>query len=268
MLVTAMLSFMNWRLTFVVFGSIGFGWAFLWYRWFRDEPSQHSGVGPEELRLIESGRAGTAHHAKDTPWRRILTNRSVLALSGMYLTQTYGFYFYITWLPRYLDKERGFSAANLAIVAGMPMLLSVAADFFGGVATDRLTRRYGAKIGRVVLGAISFLLASLCMFGGAICGNAMLAAILISIAAAWSNFILGAAWGSAVDIGGRHAAVVSACMNTAGQIGGVLSPLILAFLVVRFTNWTAALCVIAALYFLGGLCWLLVDPAHRIEEHS
>ena len=55
-LVTALLGFLPWRAIFVVFGAIGFVWAFAWYRWFRDEPADHPDAGPEEVKYIESGR--------------------------------------------------------------------------------------------------------------------------------------------------------------------------------------------------------------------
>lgn len=265
--VTAMMQVMPWRLVLVIFGTIGFCWAFAWYRWFRDEPSQHPSVTTEEREYIESGRAPeSAHHLKGVPWGRIFKNRSVLALCVMYFTQTYGFYFYITWLPTYLKEARGFSDGMLGLVSGMPLLFSVVADFLGGVTTDRLTTRFGAKVGRAIVGVASFVLASGFMLVGASIDNAVLAIVLISIAAAWSNFVLGAAWGSAVDVGGSHAGVVSAFMNTAGQVGGFLSPVILAFAIRQFQSWTAPLLVTGALYMLGAACWFFIDSNETVHE--
>ena len=48
MLVTALLVYMDWRALFVLFGSIGFVWAWAWYRWFRDSPADHPSVGAAE----------------------------------------------------------------------------------------------------------------------------------------------------------------------------------------------------------------------------
>ena len=46
-------------------------------------------------------------------------------------------------------------------------------------------------------------------------------------------FTLAPAWGTCQDIGGNHAGVVSAAMNTSGQIGSILSPLMVTFLLAR-----------------------------------
>ena len=82
---------------------------------------------------------------------------------------------------------------------------------------------------------------------------------------------LGALWGTCIDIAGEHAGVVSACMNTAGQIGGVLSPVILALIVRNFSDWTAPLYLSGALYLAGALCWWFIDPRRPIvavEPHE
>jgi MFS family permease len=266
LLVTAMLGAFHWRALFLLFGSVGFLWAAAWYWWFRDDPSEHLAVSEAERSLIEEGRQlGAAHGWTGTPWRRLLLNGNVALICAMYFTQAYGFYFYITWLPTYLKTTRGFSSFTLGILSGMPLILSVLADLFGGLTTDRLTRRYGVRIGRAVVGAGGLFAAGAFMIGGAFAGNPLASAVLISLAGAASNFILAAAWGSCIDLGGRHSGVLSAAMNTAGQVGGFLSPIVLAFLVQRFTSWSAPLYITGGLYIAGSLCWIWIDPSRRSE---
>lgn len=265
-LVTALLSRLPWRGVFLVFGAVGFLWAFAWYRWFRDEPAQHAAVNRKELEHIRRGKVAEADHLHGVPWKRILTSRSLIALCLMYFTQSYGFYFYITWLPTYLERVRGFKATSLGLMAGMPLALSVLADLFGGLTTDWVTRRYGLKMGRCGVGGASLLLAGLFIMAGANTENAWLSALLISLAAASANFLLGACWGVCIDIAGSHAGVVSACMNTAGQVGGVLSPIILALVVENYSSWAAPLYFSGLLYLGGALCWLFIDPSRPILD--
>jgi ACS family glucarate transporter-like MFS transporter len=265
LLVTAMLGVMHWRMVFVIFGAVGIVWAIAWYRWFRDDPAQHRAVDRRELDLITRGRGEQADHSLSRKaWRQLLTSRSLIALCLMYFTQSYGFYFYITWLPRYLEKERGFTAASLGLFAGLPLLLSVLADLFGGVTTDRLTGRYGLRAGRCGVGGGSLLLAGIFLIAGTATGHPLLSALLIAIGAAWSNFLLGASWGTCIDIAGGQAGLVGACMNTAGQIGGMLSPVVAALMAERFASWSAPLYVAGLLYLLGACCWWLIDPRRPI----
>lgn len=265
LLVTYLLTFLPWRGVFVVFGAIGFVWAVSWYWWFRDEPEQHAAVRPQELEHIQRGRgAAESHHLNAAGWRRILTDRSLLALSAAYFTQGYSFYFFITWLPTYLENARGFTSTTLGVMAGLPLLMSVLADLLGGITTDRLTKRFGLRVGRCGVGGVSLLLASILLIAGTATDHAYLGVALISIALAFSNFLLGASWGTCVDIAGGHAGVVSAFMNTAGQIGGFLSPIVAALFVEKYGSWSAPLYVCGVLYFLGALCWWLVDPRRPI----
>jgi MFS family permease len=266
-LVTSMLTVMHWRAVFVIFGALGFVWAWAWYRWFRDDPEMHTAVSPEELRHIQQGRgASGSHHLSSADWKRILSNPSLLALCAAYFTQSYGFYFFITWLPTYLESARGFTATSLGVVAGLPLLMSVLADFLGGVTTDRLTRRFGLRIGRCGVGGVSLFLASVLLVTGTAADNPYLGAALISLALAFSNFLLGASWGTCVDIAGSNAGVVSACMNTAGQIGGFLSPIVAALFVERYASWSAPLYVCGGLYFIGALCWWFIEPRKPILD--
>jgi MFS transporter, ACS family, glucarate transporter len=266
LLVTAMLAWMPWRNVFIIFGAIGFVWAAFWFWWFRDEPEQHKAVSPEELAHIQQGRGqALSQQLSGAAWKRLLTNRSLLALCASYFTQSYGFYFFITWLPTYLENERGFTATMLGVMAGLPLVLSAAADLFGGLTTDWVTRRFGLRVGRCGVGGVSLFFASVLLITGTALQHNIMAVVLISLALASSNFLLGASWSACTDIAGAHAGVVSACMNTAGQIGGFFSPIVAAVFVEKYASWSAPLYVCGLLYFLGALCWWAVDPRQPIR---
>src|ERR1700723_1372966 len=88
------------------------------------------------------GRASTRGPAHSGDWFLCL----------MYFTQTYGFNLYVTWLPAYLAHEKKLSGPLLGVLAGLPLLLSVAADFAGGLTTDWLSRVSGLRLGRCLVG--------------------------------------------------------------------------------------------------------------------
>jgi MFS family permease len=265
LLVTAMLTVMGWRTVFLLLGIPGLLWAVTWYWWFRDEPEEHGLVTRRELEKIRLGRGVEVGQGLDRAgWRRIMTNRSLIALCCAYFTQSYSFYFFITWLPTYLENARGFTAARLGLFSGLPLLMSVIADFFGGVTTDRLSARYGLRIGRCGVGGGSLLLAGIMLAAGTATSNNLLAVVLVSLALAFSNFLLGASWGTCSDIAGSNAGVVSGCMNTAGQLGGVLSPIVTALFVQRYGSWSAPLYLSSLLYIGGSVCWLFIEPRQQI----
>jgi MFS transporter, ACS family, glucarate transporter len=270
LLVTALLGCMPWRMVFVAFGAIGFVWAVAWFRWFRDDPALHPDVNQEELELIEAGRAvADSHRLGLSGLVRILSRRNMIALCLMYFTQAYGFYFNITWLPTYLEKARGFSSTELGLLAGLPLILSAVADLVGGLATDRAIRAFGLRAGRCGIGFASLLLAGTALIAGAAMDAPLLAALLIALAGAADSFLLGAAWGTCLDIAGPHAGLVTGAMNTAGQIGAFLSPIILPHLLKdqhRPEDWALPLFVAGVLFLAGAFCWLIVDPTKPVIE--
>jgi MFS transporter, ACS family, glucarate transporter len=266
MLVTALLVYFDWRTLFAAFGSLGFVWALVWFRWFRDSPSEHPEVGAAEREAIESGRGADAGHALEgTQWRRLLGNRTVACLCLMYFTQTFGNAFYVTWLPTYL-ASRGLTGMTAGILAGLPLTLSAIADLSGGITADRAAQWLGLRLGRIVVGGGALAAASLFTIAGTFAASPVTAAVLIALGGASSNFLLGAAWGTCIDIGGRRSGSVSAAMNTSGQVGAILSPILVASVVQRFSNWSAPLYFTGALFLFGAVCWLWVDPTTPVSE--
>ncbi len=267
LLVTLLLSYMHWRMIFVVFGLLGFVWAAAWFWWYRDDPSRHPKVNAAELNQIVAGRrTAESHHAGWSYWRRLFGHRNTWSLCLMYIANVYAFYFCITWFPTYLEKQYGVTRAMLGLLAGMPLMLSVLGDLFGGVVTDRLSRRFGLRIGRSGLGIAAYLLAASAMFMAAMAEQPLLATVAISVAVAAGMFTLGAAWGTCLDIGGRHAGVVSATMNTAGNLGGILSPILAVFVKDLFHTWNAPLVLMACLFLIGAMGWSMIDPRRQVFD--
>ncbi len=135
-------------------------------------------------------------------WRRLLTHRNVLALCLMYLPNSFIFYFCITWFPTYLSEGRGMEGRTLAFFAGLPLMLSVAADLLGGPTTDWAVRRFGPRWGRAGVGLASYVVAGATVLLAAIAEDAWLAATLFALGTAANMFLLGSAWATCQDIGG------------------------------------------------------------------
>ena len=265
-LVALLVTRLHWRAVFVLFGLTGFLWAAFWKIWFRDDPAEHRAVSAAELDHIRSG--ATPMKTDHPSGFRTLTNPSVLAICAAYFTQGYGFYFYITWLPTYLQQTKGVGAGVMALLAGLPLLLSVVADLLGGLTTDYLTRRYGFRVGRCGVAGTSLAVAALAITVAAVLPQSVFSACCIALGAASSNFLLGASWGACIEMSGPNAGMVSAAMNTAGQIGGTLSPIVFAWITERWES-AYALGLIAFLYLLGAACWLVVRaPKISLETSS
>src|SRR5262245_28221646 len=273
----------GWRASFVVFGAFGLAWAAAWFAWYRDDPAEHPDVDSEELAAIvdrpaerlallrskgalhETGRSASLSGLRNppTPWAALLRSRNLYAICAMYFAFGYGLYFYFTWLPTYLITVLGFSAFSGGLFAALPFVLAGLADLGGGWLTDRLSYRYGLRAGRSYLGCAAFSTCAAFVLASTLPVPPVAKAVFLACALASADLALGACWAVPIDVAPDHAGVVSGCMNTLGNLGGLLCPLVIGFAVDGWGSWTFPFYVTAAVYASGGLAWLTIDPQRR-----
>jgi len=254
----------GWRASFVIVGAIGLVWAAAWFTWFRDAPGEHPSVGREELLWIEQdGRVDELTKAS-TPWRALLRSHNLYLICAMYFTYGYGLYFYFTWLPTYLIRVLGFSALSGGLLSGLPFLFAGIANLSGGWLTDVLARTRGLRTARCGLGFASFFAGALLTFASTLVPQPIAKAILLALALGSVDLALSACWAVCLDIGRDHAGVVTGCMNTFSNLGGVITPLVVAYAVDRWQSWTFPFYVTAIVYAAGACAWLAIDPTEPI----
>ena len=287
----------GWRPSFAVFGALGVVWAIAWYAWYRDRPEDHPSVNQEEIAWIRqedrgperaapqsrppqsrpgSQRPSVARSQRPSPdvarpfqgrdlWRALLRSRNLYAICGMYFAFGYGLYFYFTWLPTYLIKVLGFSLLGGGLFAALPFLLAGIADIAGGWLTDRWSRARGLRAGRCHLGFGAFSTCATLVFASTLPVPAVVKALLLAAALASADLALGACWAVPIDIAPDHAGVITGCMNTLGNLGGLAGPLVVGLAVDRWHSWTFPFYVTAIIYASGALAWLAIDPKQRIS---
>src|ERR1700682_3186149 len=121
LLVQLMLERMSWRYTFACLGAVGIVWAIPFYRWYRDDPRQQKSVNAAELALLTAG----AHDPAEThriPWKSLLSSPTVWLLCAQWFCFDYGFYFFLTWFPTYIQEATKFTPHTGAVLAGLPLL--------------------------------------------------------------------------------------------------------------------------------------------------
>jgi len=261
-LVVAMMTAIGWRQTFYLFGFLGVIWAWFWWRWFRDEPSQHPDVNAAELSWIEAEREIAAAHGR-FDWAALLTP-NLLLVYGMYFTMGYTLYFNLTWLPTYLKDVRGFTLQQAGWLSGAVLFTGGVMTYAGGKLTDYLVRRYGLKVGRS-MGVVTLPVAGALLLGAAQTGDPMTAAVLLAATLGVADLSVSSCWSICHDIAGPHAGIVTGAMNTWGNIGGAISPLVVGYAVGWWNSWTVPFYITAGVYVFGAICTLFVDPRKRVS---
>lgn len=265
LMVVWVLQFVNWRTAFVLFGLLGLVWATFFYRWYRDSPRDHPSVNAAELALMPDLEAAGGH--SNVPWGTLLTSRSVLLLSAQYYFLSFGWYFFLTWLPTYLQEHHKLTPAQSAAYAAFPLFFNGLGSLVCGLTTPHLTRLTGddVRTRRIMastgfVGAGGFLMLATQMSGI----NATMA--MMAAASFFNDLVMPHAWASCMDVGGRYAASVSGTMNLMGNLAGASSTMVGGFLLSQAGgDWNQFIQILAAVYFLGVPCWMLLDPRTPIE---
>ena len=264
--VLTLLQSQNWRWVFVEFGVIGALWCVAWRRWFRDLPEEHPAVNEAELKLIRAGRDDQEpERSHRVPWKTLFTSANLAFICLMYFAYGYGLYFYITWLPTYLLEARGFSVNSTKWLAAAPWMVSALAFLLGGWATDWLARRTGnLKLARCGIGVIGYATGAITLVAVARVEDGRAAAALLALALGLQTITVSAAWSVCLDVGRKYAGIVTGCMNTVGNIGGAIAPLVVGYAVKSWGSWTMPFYIMAAVFGFGVAMWLLVDPRKSV----
>ena len=271
---------LSWRQALGLFAGLAFGWVLLFAWWFRNRPEEHPAVNAAEADLINAGKAAPTGHG-GVPWGKIFRSRNVLALCLMYTVTNFNWYFLMYYLPGTLKSqfpEAGRTDGGklmLALLGGAPLLVGMGGCLLGGLLTDWYIRRTGdRKWGRRAFGMLGYGLAAVCYALAALFTGSSLwvfAGCLILVGFT-NDLIMAPAWAAAQDIGRRYAAIVSGAMNMVGNLGAALGNLVTGLIleaytvekVVQPTGYIICFTLYAAIYTLGVLSWLLIDPTQPI----
>ncbi len=251
----------GWRAMFVVFAGLGLFWAALWWFWYRNSPNEHRFVNAAELAQIGATSATATDFATPAPAAvKLVWSKPLVSLLAVAFGSTFLWQFFITWFPTYLMEDRGFTLTQAAGYAGLPFLFGVAANWMGGLGTDSLGRRFTPAKARTAMGFFGLTLAAGFMAAGMFWPERSTAAVLMALCAFSADLYLGAAWASAVAIGGKAGGTVAGLMNSSSNAAAFVSPLLMGWVLQTYHNWNAVLGLGVATTLIAAVLWLNVNP--------
>jgi len=209
----------GWRAAFIVTGALGFIWLIAWLMVYRP-PEEHPKIGAAELAHI---RSDPSEPAFAVSWVQLLKYRQTWAFAiGKFMTDPI-WWFYLYWLPKFLDARYGIKLAQVTAPLVAIYLLADVGSVYGGWLSGAFIRRgRSVNAGRKLAMLIAAVIIIPTMFAPA-ATNMWVAVTIVGVAAAahqwWSANIFTLtsdmfprfAVGSVVGIGGFF-----------GAAGGVL----------------------------------------------
>ena len=192
-----------------------------------------------------------------------LCHRDVILLTACYffaLTGNYGIAF---WLPTILKRLSGQSDFKVTLLASLPYAAGFLTQQLNGWHSDRTReRRWHA--------AIPVLLSGLALFLAIKAGSHVTLAILFfsMVGAAYYAFHP-AFWSVPTEFLSESAAAASiGLINSVGNLGGFLGPLILGYLVSRTRSFTGGLWYLVGSFFVSGMLMLAVGKVRPLKSSA
>jgi MFS family permease len=280
----------------LIFATFGVIWAILFAIWFRDNPRNHKSVNAAELDLLRENEQNVAGHG-DVPWRKLATRPAVWLLGAQYFCLSYGWYFYVTWLPTYLHDMRGMDIKSNAVMkwladvlegsfssettvkilsaalAGIPLLFGGFGSLIAGIVSSRLIARTGrvATIRRS-FGFIGLTGAGALLMTSFYIRDPLLAMLSMGMASFFNDATMPGSWAACMDVGGKYCGTVSGSMNMLGNFGGMAGPVVVGYILdpkkPASHDWQLAFIIFTIVYFVGAICWLFIDPVTPLEKEK
>jgi ACS family glucarate transporter-like MFS transporter len=269
----------GWRMMFYILGGVGFIWAVVWYAWFRNDPTEHTGISESEQDYILANRQQVAADAPALNAGQVVGSANMWLTMFQYFCSNFTFFFALTWLYPYVKTTYDLTAETAGILAAIPLLGGALGNYVSGYLVDALYRKDKFVLSRRLPAIIGFALATIGLLSSMHMSTATGAIVFLTIAVFGADMTLSPSWNFCVDIGGRSAGAVSGTMNMAGNIGSFLTSLAFPYLTAWFaastlvgegkllTKDTDAFFYIAAILNAAAIVmWMRMNPRETLVE--
>lgn len=266
---------LGWPHVFLVMGVLGVPLALVWFA-FMDEPTRHRRLSAAELDYMREGGAlvtldsapATREAKPRFTWaqvRQLLTHRMMW---GLYIGQyciTALSYFFITWFPIYLMKGRGMSIMTVGMVAALPAICGFSGGMLGGALSDFLIRRGVAlSTARKIPFMLGMALATSVVAANFVSSNT--AVIVVMSLAFFGKGLSAIGWAVVSDTAPREmTGLCGGIFNGLGNIAGIVTPIVIGYVVAVTGSFDKALWFVAAHGLLGVIAYgVIAGPFRRL----
>ena len=241
----------GWRWSFVAFAALGLIWCIAFMAWFREKPSEHPGVNAAELELLSESQTLIEHH--DANWWQILSRPQTMLLMVQYFCWSYVWYFFVTWMPTYLQEEHGRSFAETAGLSVLPLFFGGLGSLVSGMLPLSVPRQW------VAVGAFATVAGMLLLVPHA--SSVTMVVVLMALISFSGDLTVPISWNACVEIGKGYTATVSASMNMFANFSGFVAPWVAGIILKHSDNdWNRVIYVMTGFAILGAVLWLFIDP--------
>lgn len=271
-LLTAIMLAFGWRWMFVLTGVAGLLVGIGWYACYRNR-SDIKLTAEDEQHLLEHEAVKQSNaRMSGREWRELFANRTMWGMLLGFAGVIYMVWLYLTWLPSYLEHDRGVSVAHTGWLVAIPYVFGALGMISAGQIADFFARRSTSVItSRKWTVCIGLLGGALATVPAAYTPDLTWAMVLICIAMFFINLASAACWTMVSVIAPRRkVASVGSIQNFGGYIGGSFAPVVTGWVVQTSGSYEGALVASGVIAVFGALAYatLVKAPISDTPEPS
>ena len=238
----------SWPLAFVISGFLLACFGVFWF--FTASPIVHETPNSDD---------GEDSESTDKSRMDLLTDPNLWLITLSYAAYGYFQYLFFYWMGYYFKEVLNVPAEDARWASFWIMLAQGAGMAIGGSSTDLICRFFGVVWGRRTI--VFFGMGFGAIFGFIAIGydNLISISVYFALAMAATGMVEGVFWTTATDIGGKSRGLSGAFMNTGGNAGGLISP-VLTPVIAASVGWSGSIIVACIIAAAGGLLWLGIRP--------
>lgn len=235
--ITNLIAAFGWKIMFAILGSLGIGWAIVWYVMYRDYPENSKHVSDAELEVIRDGKPIDRNRTSDqirshelkhgsTTWKFMLLNPSLMSNNYAFFAFGYTLFFALTWLPGYFTKQFGLNLKEIGIFLMAPWLTAAILLALAGFISDYLWKKTGSmRVARSHMIWICQLVSGLCFIPVLFLGdNLNLCLLMISLGIGFGLMPNACFYALNCDLAKDRAATSLGLMDSFFALAGILAP--------------------------------------------
>lgn len=267
----------HWQSVFWIMGGLGIVIAFIWLKVIYS-PEKHPTINSNEFKYLQAGGAITnmgenqlkvADENNKMNFKNIKKLLSSRMLLGIFIAQyciTCLTYFFITWFPVYLVKERHMSILEAGFAAVLPALCGFIGGVLGGVISDKLIKMnksltFSRKF-PIIFGMLLSTSIVVCNYVNS------QTAILFFMSLAFFGKGFGAlGWAVMSDVAPKEMVGLSGGLfNTFGNTAGIVIPIAIGYIINSTGSFNGALVFVGIHAVIAIICYLfMVGKIQRFE---
>ncbi|RAS75998.1 MFS transporter [Priestia endophytica] len=268
--VVGLLTFTNWKVTFVILGLLGFIWVLVWRKVFTNLPEDHPKVSEIELRkirstndLIEGEIKLEETLSKNVPWYYFFKNSTLTMNAIGYFAFLYVNILLLTWTPKYLQDEFNYSLASLSYIGMIPWVGAIITGLLGGKISDKLREKTGnLRIARSWFTVVCLFCTAVCFMLIPTAESATTVLSLMCIGNAFNYLPNSIYWTVILDTEPNKAGTFGGVTHFIANLATIIAPTLTGSLVASY-GYNAMFIAAAFAVIVGMVSMIFVKPGQQ-----